>query len=167
MNKITEDNLRAAFAGESQAHMRYQVFAETAEKEGFPNIARLFRAISYAELIHASSHLRTLGGVQGTSENLQEAINGETYEVEQMYPAFLAVAGLQEEKRAQRTMDYALEAEKTHAALYAEAKQAADAGRDAKLDTVYVCEVCGYTVVGEPPDRCPVCNAKRERFRAF
>jgi rubrerythrin len=167
MHNMTEDNLKAAFAGESQAHMRYLVFAEKAEKEGLSNIARLFRATAYAEQIHASSHLRTLGGVQSTPENLIEAIGGETYEVEEMYPAFIAVAEAQEEKRARLSMNYAMEAEKTHAALYEQAKESADAGQDAEFGTIHVCDVCGYTVEGEAPDRCPVCKAKKERFRAF
>ncbi|MBN1483635.1 MAG: rubrerythrin family protein [Chloroflexia bacterium] len=167
MHKMTKANLEAAFAGESQAHMRYQIFADMAEKEGMPNIARLFRAISQAELVHARSHLRVLGGVGSTPENLVEAIGGETYEVDEMYPAFVAVARLQEEKQATRSMGYALEVEKIHAAMYQEAKQSADAGQDLALGTIHVCDVCGYTVEGEAPDRCPVCNAIRDRFRAF
>jgi len=167
MRKMTEDNLKAAFAGESQAHMRYLAFADKAEKEGFPNVARLFRAISFAEQAHATSHLRTLGGIGSTVENLGEAIGGETYEVEEMYPSFLAVAELQGEKSAQRSMNYALEAEKIHAAMYQQARQAVQAGQDVALGTVYICEVCGYTVEGQVPDRCPICNAPKEKFRAF
>jgi len=167
MHKMTEDNLKAAFAGESQAHMKYLIFADKAEKEGFPNVARLFRAISYAEQVHATSHFRTLGSIASTSENLVVAIGGENYEVDEMYPAFLAVATAQEEKSAQRSMNYALEAEKIHAAMYQEARQSVQAGKDLDLGTVHICEICGYTVEGEPPDRCPVCNAPRDRFRAF
>jgi rubrerythrin len=167
MHKMTEDNLKAAFAGESQAHMRYLIFADKAEKEGFPNVARLFRAISFAEQAHATNHFRTLGGIGSTAENLGEAIGGETYEVEEMYPAFLAVAEAQGEKSAVRSMTYALQAEKIHAAMYQEAKQSVQGGKDVELRTVYICEVCGYTVEGEAPDRCPVCNAPKDRFRAF
>ena len=167
MHNMTEGNLKAAFAGESQAHMRYLAFADKAEREGFPNVARLFRAISFAEQAHATSHLRTLGGIGGTVENLTEAIGGETYEVDEMYPAFAAVAELQEEKSALRSMNYALEAEKIHAAMYQEARQSVQSGQDVKLGTVHICEVCGYTVEGEAPDRCPICNAPKEKFRAF
>jgi rubrerythrin len=167
MRKMTEANLKAAFAGESQAQTRYLVFADKAEKEGHPNVARLFRAIAYAEQVHATSHLRTLGGIGTTAENLAEAIGGENYEVDEMYPAFLAVAEVQEEKRAKRSMHYALEAEKIHAAMYQEAKQAVEAGKDMDIGTVHICDICGYTVEGEVPDRCPVCNATKERFHAF
>jgi len=167
MRKMTEANLKAAFAGESQAHMRYQIFAAQAEMEGLPHIARLFRAISQAELVHARSHLRALGGIGTTPENLAEAIGGETYEVDEMYPAFIAVAELQEEKQALRSMNYALEVEKVHAALYQEAKQLADTGKDLELGTIYVCDICGYTVEGAAPERCPVCNAIRDKFCAF
>ncbi|MCX8171759.1 MAG: rubrerythrin family protein, partial [Candidatus Bathyarchaeota archaeon] len=114
MRKMTEDNLKNAFAGESQAHMRYLIFAEKAEEEGFKNVARLFRAIAYAEMVHAANHYNVLGMIRGTAENLQEAINGETYEVNEMYPAYNAVAKLQDEKGAQRTTDWALQAEKIH-----------------------------------------------------
>lgn len=167
MRKMTEDNLKAAFAGESQAHMRYLAFADKAEKEGFANVARLFRAISFAEQAHATSHLRTLGGIGSTVENLGEAIGGETYEVEEMYPSFIAVAEQQAEKSALRSMNYALEAEKIHAAMYQQARQAVQAGQDVALGTIYICEVCGYTVEGQVPDRCPICNAPKEKFRAF
>ena len=167
MRNQTEGNLKGAFAGESQAHMRYLAFADKAEKEGFPNVARLFRAISFAEQAHATGHLRTLGGIVSTAENLGEAIGGETYEVEEMYPAFIAVAELQGEKSALRSMNFALEAEKIHAAMYQQARQSVQAGQDVALGTIYICEVCGYTVEGAAPDRCPLCNAPKEKFRAF
>ena len=167
MRRMTEENLKAAFAGESQAHMRYLIFAEVAEREGKPNIARLFRAIAYAEQVHAANHLRELAGVQGTPENLDAAIAGETFEVEEMYPAYHEVAELQGEKGAQRSTHYALEAEKIHAEMYRKAKEVAEKGRDIELKTVYICPVCGYTVEGEAPEYCPVCGASRDRFRAF
>jgi rubrerythrin len=167
MHDMTEGNLKAAFAGESQAHMRYLAFADKAEREGFPNVARLFRAVSFAEQAHATGHLRTLGGVGGTAENLTTAIGGENYEVDEMYPAFIAVAELQGEKLALRSMNYALEAEKIHAAMYQEARQSVQAGQDVKMGTIHICEVCGYTVEGDAPDRCPLCNAPKEKFRAF
>ncbi len=167
MRKMTEENLKAAFAGESQAHMRYLIFAEAAEREGKPNIARLFRAIAYAEQVHAANHLGELGGIGKTPENLAEAIAGETFEVEEMYPAYLAVAELQGEAGARRAIHYALEAEKIHARMYEKAKEAAAKGQDIELKTVYICPVCGYTVEGEAPEYCPVCGAPREKFKSF
>ena len=167
MNKMTEDNLKAAFAGESQAHMRYLIFAERAEKEGHPNVARLFRATAYAEQVHASNHLRALGGLQGTVANLEEAIGGETFEVEQMYPAYIAVAEAQDEKKALRPMKWALEAEKVHAQLYSQAKQAVEAGKDIAAQDVWICTICGFTAEGEPPDVCPLCGAKHDKFAKF
>lgn len=167
MRKMTEDNLKAAFAGESQAHMKYQLFADIAEQNGYPNVARLFRAISYAEKVHAANHAKELGFLGDPKENLQEAIDGETYEVTEMYPAFMDVAEMQGEKGAVRSTHYALEAEKIHAAMYETAKQAVSAGSDVKLKTVYVCPICGYTHEGEPPEKCPVCGAPREKFKKF
>ncbi|MBC8447711.1 MAG: rubrerythrin family protein [Chloroflexi bacterium] len=167
MKSMTKDNLQAAFAGESQAHMKYAVFADKAEQEGLPNVAKLFRATSYAEMVHATNHLKVLGGVKGSAANLGTAIGGETYEVEEMYPAFKAVAELQGEKRALQTMNWALEAEKGHAEMYTEAQTAVEAGNDIELDQVYVCGRCGWTGIGEPPDECPVCQAKKELFRIF
>ncbi|SQD93245.1 Rubrerythrin-2 [Candidatus Bipolaricaulis anaerobius] len=167
MRKMTEQNLRDAFAGESQAHMRYLIFADVAEREGKPNIARLFRAIAYAEQVHAQNHYRELGMIRGSADNLTVAIDGETYEVEEMYPAYNAVAELQGEKGAVRSTHYALEAEKIHAQMYKGAQEAAQAGKDIQLKTVYICPICGYTAEGEAPARCPVCQAPREKFRAF
>lgn len=167
MDKMTETNLRDAFAGESQAHMKYLNFAQRAEKDGFPNVARLFQAAAYAEQVHASNHLRTLDGVQTTSENLAAGIAGETFEVEEMYPAYIAVAEAQDEKRARRMMDWALAAEKVHAELYSQAKQPVDAGSDANIPAIWVCSVCGFTVEGDAPDVCPVCGAKHDKFVKF
>jgi rubrerythrin len=167
MKEMTRDNLKASFAGESQAHMKYLAFAAKAEKEGKPNIARLFQAIAHAEQVHAINHLKELGGVGDTVANLEAAIGGENFEVDEMYAAYLAVAEEQGEKGAKRSMTYALEAEKIHAEMYADAKEVAQAGQDLDIGQVYVCPVCGFTHIGEPPDRCPVCNAKRESFRAF
>ncbi|MEM2970237.1 MAG: rubrerythrin family protein [Candidatus Bathyarchaeia archaeon] len=167
MRKMTEDNLKIAFAGESQAHMRYLIFARKAEEEGYLNVARLFRAIAYAEQVHATNHYDVLGMIRGSSDNLQVAIDGETYEVNEMYPAYNAVAKLQEEKGAQRTTDWALQAENVHAGMYQKAKQAVARGEDIKLDTIYICDICGYTVEGEAPSRCPVCGASKDKFRKF
>jgi len=167
VRRMTEQNLRSAFAGESQAHTRYLIFATKAEEEGYPNVARLFRAIAFAELIHARNHLNELKGIGATSQNLQAAIDGETYEVEEMYPAFNEVAKLQGESGAERTTRWAMEAEKTHAGLYQKAKQVVESGADAQIGKVYVCEVCGYTVEGEAPDKCPTCGAPKEKFKEF
>ena len=167
MHDMTASNLRSAFAGESQAHMRYLIFADKAKKEGFPNVARLFDAIAYAERVHATSHFNVLKDLGQTADNLEAAIGGETYEVEEMYPAFVAVAELQEEKAAVRSNSWALEAEKIHAALYGVAKAAVEDGKDIGVESVLVCSVCGHTVQGEAPDRCPICNSKREKYREF
>ncbi len=167
MKKMTESNLWAAFAGESQAHMKYLNFAERAEKEGCTNIARLFQAASFSEQIHASNHLKALEGVQGTADNLAGAIAGETFEVDEMYDAYKAVAELQGEKKALRMMSWAMEAEKVHAQLYTAAKQAADANKDIEAKEIWVCTACGFTMEGEAPDICPVCGTKREKFRKF
>jgi len=168
MRKMTEKNLWDAFAGESQAHMKYLAFAEAAEREGYPNVARLFRAIAYAEQVHATNHLRNLQGIGKTSENLQAAIDGENFEVQEMYPAYDAVAKLQGEKGAERSIHYALEAEKIHAELYQRAKESVDSSKDPDLGNIYVCPVCGYTHVGDDlPERCPVCGAASEKFVKF
>ncbi|MBC7221453.1 rubrerythrin family protein [Candidatus Bipolaricaulota bacterium] len=167
MRKMTEDNLKAAFAGQSQAHMRYLIFAEVAEKEGRPNVARLFRAIAYAEQVHATNHYRALGMIRTSADNLQVAIDGETYEVNEMYPSFIAVAQLQGEKGAEQAFHAALEAEKIHAAMYQKAREAVLAGKDVNIGKIYICSVCGYTVEGEAPERCPICQATREKFKEF
>jgi rubrerythrin len=167
MRKMTEDNLKSAFAGESQAHMRYLIFATKAEEEGFQNVARLFRAISYAEQVHATNHYEVLRMIRGSVDNLQVAIDGETYEVNEMYPAYNVVAKLQEEQGAQTTTDWALQAEKVHAGMYQKAKQAVESEKDIKLGPIYICENCGYTVEGEAPSRCPICGVSKEKFRKF
>lgn len=165
MRKMSEENLKNAFAGESQAHIRYLIFAEKAEEEGLPNIARLFRAIAYAEQVHATNHYSVLGMISNSAENLQVAIDGETYGVNEMYLAYNAVAKLQEEKGAQRTTKWALQAEKIHAGMYQKAKQAVESGKDIPLGDIYICKVCGYTVEGEVPDRCPICGAPKENSK--
>ena len=167
MKKMTEENVKGAFAGESQAHMKYIAFAEAAEKEKLANIARLFRANSFAEQIHATNHLRTLSGIKKTAENLQAAIEGETFEVTEMYPAYIKVAEDQEEKTAVMWFNYALVAEKVHAGLYKRAKESVDKGQDLDYFPVQVCGVCGFTAEGEAPDKCPVCGAPKEKFVKF
>lgn len=167
MKEMTKENLKASLAGESQAHIKYQAFANQAEKEAMPNIARLFRAIARAEQVHATNHLRELGGIGKTAANIDSAIAGENFEVDEMYAAYLEVADSQGEQGAHRSMTYAIEAEKLHAALYGQAKSAATAGGDLVISHLYVCPVCGFTHIGEPPDRCPICNTKKDRFEIF
>ncbi len=167
MKEMTRENLKSALAGESQAHIKYVAFSARAEREGFQNIARLFHAIAYAEQVHATNHLKELGAIGDTAANLQSAIDGEVFEVEEMYAAYLEVAEAQAEKGAKRSMTYAIEAEKIHAGMYGDAKAAAEAGEDIDIAEVYICPVCGFTHIGEPPDRCPVCNVKSERFKVF
>ncbi|MGI5835671.1 MAG: rubrerythrin family protein [Chloroflexota bacterium] len=167
MKKMTEENLKASFAGESQAHVKYMLFAEKAEKEGLVNVARLFRAASYAEQVHAARILVTMRGIGKTADNLASAIEGETYEFETMYPAFEAVAKLENEAGAARVMQYALDAEKVHAQLYSRARDAVTLGRDTEMGPVVVCEVCGYTAEGDVPEKCPLCGAPQARFHTF
>jgi rubrerythrin len=164
---MTQANLEEAFAGESQAHVKYAIFANKADKEGYPEVARLFQAISYAELVHATNHLRELGGIGKTVANLGAAMAGENHENTEMYPAFDAVARLQEEKGAMRSIRYALEAEKIHEAMYGQAKESVAAGNDIRSAPVFVCPVCGHTVIGEAPDKCPVCGLRKDKYREF
>ncbi|MFW9992363.1 MAG: rubrerythrin family protein [Candidatus Odinarchaeota archaeon] len=168
MEEKTENNLKAAIAGESQANTKYLIFSEKAEKEGFTNVSRLFRATSFAEQVHATKHLRTLGGIKSTSENLQAAIDGETYEFTEMYPGFITDAEEEKEKLAIKSYEWAMEAEKLHEGLYSKAKQAVDSGKDAELKNIYVCPTCGYTHEGdEPVDKCPICNLPGNKFLKF
>jgi rubrerythrin len=167
MRKMTESNLSQAFAGESQAHMRYMIFADRAEQEGRSNVARLYRAVAFAERIHATNHFKALEQLGKTSENLGVAIAGETFEVDEMYPAYLEVANLQEEKKAQRSMSYAWETEKVHAVLYRDALGAVDSDQDLSVGDIQICDVCGYTLVGDAPDKCPLCSAASQHFKKF
>jgi rubrerythrin len=167
MKAMTKENLQTAFAGESQAFMKYTAFAIQAAREGKPNIARLFEAIAYAEQVHALNHLRELGVICSTADNLQAAIDGENFEVDEMYAAYLSVAESQDEKGAKRSMTYAMEAEKIHAEMYGEARKKALVGQDMEVSEVYICPTCGFTHLGAPPDRCPVCKVKKESFRVF
>lgn len=156
-----------AFAGESQAYMKYMIYSRKAEEEGYPEVSRLFAAIAYAEMVHAANHLNALGMIRSTGENLKAALDGETYEVEEMYPAYNTVAKLQEERQAETTTRWALEAEKKHIELYQKALKAVQEKKDIKLGSIFVCEKCGYTVEGEPPERCPICGLPGNRFRKF
>lgn len=160
----SDDNLMAAFAGESQANRKYLAFAKKAASDGFPQIAKLFRAAAAAETVHALSHFRVGGHIKDTVSNLEAAVAGEHYEFTTMYPEFIAEAVAEGKKGAQTSFERANEVEQTHHGLYAGALEAATAGKDLPAADVYVCEVCGHTVVGESPDECPVCGARREKF---
>ncbi len=182
-NAQTADFLRSAFGGESMAHMRYLIWAEHATNKGYPNIGKLFHAIAHAEQVHAHNHFKVLKdmtggfkvdaggefGLQSVSENLAWAMEGELGEVNQMYPAYLAVAELQGEKDAIRSFHYALEAEKIHAAMFGQARDHALKEKDMPLgeDKIYICPVCGFTHIGDPPSYCPVCKVKSSLFAAF
>ncbi len=180
-NAMTADFLRSAYGGESMAHMRYLIWGDHAEKAGYPNIARLFRGIAYAEWAHAKNHFTVLenqvsdntvaaGAVFGDTdmvENLQGAINGELHEVNQMYPVYLQTARFENEKNAERSFHYALEAEKIHANMFKDAQESAKSGKDIKNQKIYVCPVCGYTYMGDNVGDCPVCGAKKEIFKEF
>jgi len=161
----TQQNLEEAFAGESQASRRYLFFAEEAEKEGHPQIARLFRAAVAAETVHAGNHLRAMGGIGGTKDNLKEAISGENYEFTQMYPAFIEQARAEANKKAEITFDYANKVERVHHGLYQKALEALEARQEPKTEPYFVCPVCGYTAAGEAPEKCPVCGAPRNKFK--
>lgn len=158
----TEKNLQDAFAGESQANRKYLAFARKAEEEGHNQIARLFRAASDAETVHAHAHLRELGGVKSTKENLQSAIDGETHEFKSMYPQMIKDAEEEGKKGALRSFNYANAVEKIHAGLYKKALE--NIGNNPEVD-YYVCQVCGNTVENEAPDECPICGAKKQAFR--
>ncbi|MCM8827359.1 MAG: rubrerythrin family protein [Candidatus Omnitrophica bacterium] len=167
MHKMTQNNLLNAFSGESQAHMKYLIFSEMAEKENKTNVSRLFKAIAYAEEIHAKNHLKALGLIKNTLENLDTAIQGETFEVDEMYPVYNSDAQLQGEKEAEKSTRYALEAEKIHAKMYKKAKDAVSKNEDIDLGDIYICPICGFTQEGELPNYCPICGAEKKIFKRF
>lgn len=160
----TEKNLMAAFAGESQANRKYLAFAKKAEAEGFKGVAQLFRAAAAAETVHAHLHLNVVGGVKSTLENLKAAYSGEHHEFTSMYPEFLSKAKEEKEGEATRAFYWANEVEKVHGALYDEAIKALEKGGAFPERAYYVCERCGHTVAGAPPDKCPICGAGKELF---
>ena len=161
----TADNLSEAFAGESQASTRYGAFARKADQEGHPQAARLFRAASAAEVVHARNHLGVMEGVKSTEENLREAISGENAEHVKMYPEFIEVANKEQQPKAERTFDWARKVEMVHESLYKSALEALQGGKEAPARPFFVCQICGNTVEGEAPDRCPVCGAPRNQFK--
>lgn len=159
----TKENLQEAFAGESQAFQKYSAFAAKAEKDGFANIAKLFRTTAEAERIHAGGHLAALDGIGDTIANLEAAISGETFEAEEMYPPMLEQAEAEGHK-AKRMFRFAVEAEKVHAELYARALEAVKAGKDLDTTAFHLCPVCGHIEFGEAPDKCPICGVPAKMY---
>ncbi len=160
----TNENLQEAFAGESQANRRYTAFAKKADADGYPVVAKLFRAAAEAETVHAHAHLRAMDGINGTAENLKVAIAGEGYEFQKMYPDFVAAAEAENNRRALASFRNALPVEEVHHGLYSEALKAVEAGQDLPDAQIFICTVCGHTVWSEAPDICPVCGAKKDKY---
>ncbi|MFC2003774.1 rubrerythrin family protein [Chloroflexota bacterium] len=161
----TPDNLQDAFAGESQANRRYLFFADKAEAEGYSQVARLFRAAAEAETVHAHNHLEVMGGIRSSRENLEEAVKGESYEFMTMYPKFIEHAKSDNNQRAEISFTHANAVEKIHHNLYQKALEALEKGQQPKDEPYFVCQVCGNTVAGEAPEKCPICGAPRSKFR--
>jgi rubrerythrin len=161
----TQENLQEAFAGESQANRKYVAFAEKAEKDGFPQAAKLFRAAADAETVHALAHFRVIGKVKSTAENLKTAIDGEGFEFQKMYPKFVSEATEEGIAAAVNTFKNAMAVEEIHHNLYSQALEKIQEGQDLEKSKIYVCQVCGNTVLGEAPDVCPICGAKKEKFK--
>ena len=160
----TPENLKAAFAGESQANRRYLAFAREADKAGHKRVARLFRAAAEAETVHAHNHLNVMGGVKTTKENLEAAIGGENYEFTKMYPEFIAQARADKNSRAEGSFDLANKVEKIHHGLFQKALEGLGSAKADEGKPFFVCQVCGNTVEGAAPDKCPICGAPRSRF---
>ncbi len=160
----TNQNLREAFAGESQANRKYLAFATKADQDGFPQVAKLFRAAAEAETIHAHAHLRALDGIQSTLDNLKAAVEGERYEYQEMYPGFLSTAQGEANKRAEISFKNASAAEEVHYYLYQQALEAVQAGKDLDSLSIYLCPVCGNLEIGEAPEKCSICNLPGSKF---
>jgi rubrerythrin len=160
----TQENLAAAFAGESQANRKYLAFARKAEVDGLPQLAKLFRATAEAETIHAHAHLKAMAGIKSSVENLKTAIEGEAHEFKEMYPEFLDQARKEGNQKAEFSFAYALAVEEIHHGLYEKALAAVEAGNDLPGADIYVCPVCGNTVEGQVPDMCPVCSVPGKKF---
>jgi rubrerythrin len=163
MNKTIE-NLKNAFAGESQANRRYLAFAQKADEEGFPQVAKLFRATAEAETVHALNHIRIMGDLRATAENLDTAFNGETFEYKQMYPEYVKTAKQEKNDQATWSFNVANHVEQIHASLFIRAAKALKAGKEPARADYYVCSVCGNTVENEPPERCPICGNPKTKF---
>jgi rubrerythrin len=163
MNRTVE-NLKSAFAGESQANRRYVAFARKADEEGFPQVAKLFRAAAEAETVHAVNHIRVIGDVKDTAENLDAAISGETFEYKKMYPEYVKTAKKEKNDQATWSFNVANQVEQIHANLFTKAAKALKAGKEPAKADYYVCSVCGNTVENEPPEKCPVCGNPKSKF---
>jgi rubrerythrin len=161
----TSDNLQSAFAGESQASRTYLYFAEKADEEGYKQIAHLFRAASDAETVHARKHLKVMQGIKSTADNLRAAIDGEHYEFTKMYPDFIKQADAEGDKKANEAFDLANRVEQIHHRLYQTALTMLEKGQETPEKPIYVCQYCGNTVEGEPPDRCPICGMPKKMFK--
>lgn len=178
---MTQQNMINAFGGESMASMRYRHFGVQAGKEKFGNVARLFEAIAYSEYVHAGHHYYELKHLDGgftansgatigpgnTAKNLKLAIMGETFEITEMYPVYIETAKFQGEKSAQRSFEWSYETEKVHNVMFKNALESVEKGKDIELGKVQICEICGYTIEGDSPDTCPICGAKKDKFKAF
>ena len=160
----TDENLKAAFAGESQANRRYLAFAKKAEEEGFMQVSKLFKATAESETVHALNHLRITGEIKSTLENLGSAVSGETFEFKEMYPGYIETAKKEGNKQAAWSFDVANKVEQIHAKLYSKAIDALKNKKPNEKVDYYVCSVCGNTVEGEPPDKCPICGSPKEKF---
>ncbi len=158
-----EKDLKEAFAGESQAFQKYRAFAKKAERDGFPNVARLFRTTSEAESSHAAGHFKAMDGLGATAENLRAAIDGETYEFEQMYPPMIERSEAEGHK-AKRMFNYAAKAENIHAQLYTAALEAVERGDDLSEAEFYLCPICGHIEFGKPEEDCPICGTKASKY---
>lgn len=163
----TQDNLKAAFAGESQANRKYLAFSQKAREEGLEKVGRLFQAIAEAETIHALKHLKIMQGVGSTLDNLKEAASGENYEFSEMYPGFIEEAEKEGNQQAKFSFHFANEAEKVHYKLYQKALQAVEQNQDLAVEGFSLCPVCGYVGENEPPERCPICGAPGSSFQKF
>ncbi len=159
----TEENLKDAFSGESQAYQKYMAFSQKAAKDGFTNIAKLFKTTAEAEKIHAEGHLKALDAIGSTEENLKVAIGGETHEFSDMYPPMYEQA-IKEGHKAKKMFGYALEAEKVHAELYAKALEAVKDGKDIDEVNIYLCPICGHIELGVAPEKCPICGVPGSKY---
>jgi rubrerythrin len=160
----TKKNLADAFAGESQANRKYLAYATQAEVDGMPQVAKLFRAAAAAETVHANAHLRAIGGIKNTAENLAEAIAGEGFEFQKMYPPYLAEAQAEGDKRAEMSFRNALPVEEIHFTLYSAALESVKDGKDLADRPIYVCEICGNTVYDSAPEKCQICGVPQSKF---
>lgn len=160
----TQDNLADAFAGESQANRKYLAFAAKADKDGYPNVAKLFRAAAAAETVHAHAHLRAMGGIKDTVDNIQAGIDGEGFEFQTMYPPYLEEAQKEGNKAAEISFRNAMAVEEVHYNMYKEAAASVQGGSDLPDRKVYVCEICGNTVYDAAEDKCTVCGAPAGKF---